>query len=84
MAEQPIAENLVEVRDLAVEFVTGEQVQRVVEGVTFDIRKGETLALVGESRKGRSSSTGRTCSRPTKRPCVKSVAIASPWSSRSR
>jgi len=45
---------LLEVRDLAVEFVMGSQAQRVIESVSFDIHRGETVALVGESGSGKS------------------------------
>ena len=48
------SDNLIEVCDLAVEFVTGELKQCVVENVSFSIKRGETVALVGESGSGKS------------------------------
>ena len=48
------SDNLVEVRDLSVEFIEASSKRRVVDSISFDIRRGETLALVGESGSGKS------------------------------
>ena len=45
---------LLDVRDLRVSFFTDEGEVRAVDGVSFSIKKGETLALVGESGCGKS------------------------------
>ncbi|HKU97768.1 MAG TPA: ABC transporter ATP-binding protein [Vineibacter sp.] len=47
---------LLEVRDLRTEFSTAGGIVRAVDGVSWDVRAGETVALVGESGCGKSVS----------------------------
>lgn len=46
---------ILSVRDLWVEYTSGTQLIKAVNGVSFDIKRGESLGLVGESGCGKST-----------------------------
>ena len=48
--------HLLEIKDLRVEFSTDAGTVRAVDGVSYNVDRGETLAIVGESGCGKSVS----------------------------
>ena len=51
-----MSDTLLDVRGLRTEFATSNGIVRAVDGVSWDVRAGETVALVGESGCGKSVS----------------------------
>ena len=49
-----MAEKILEVKDLVVEFKTDRGTITAVNGVNFDVYKGKTIGIVGESGSGKS------------------------------
>ncbi|MDO3678159.1 ABC transporter ATP-binding protein [Paenibacillus ehimensis] len=71
-----MSKNILEVRDLRVSFRTYAGEVQAVRGVSFDLKKGEVLAIVGESGCGKSV-TAQTIMRliPTPPSMIKSGSI---------
>ena len=53
--------SLLEVRDLHMYYATRDAVVRAVDGISFDLERGQALGIVGESAPGRPASPWPSC-----------------------
>jgi peptide/nickel transport system ATP-binding protein len=53
-SEPSAAQSFLDVRDLRIHFKTDDGVVKAVDGLTFQLERGETLGIVGESGSGKS------------------------------
>ena len=63
-------ENIIEVKDLCKTYITNKRQNHILKNVTFNIRKGEMVGIMGPSGSGKSTllysaKRSRTC--PTRR-----------------
>ena len=56
-------EKLLEIKDLHIQYVTDEEVVYALNGINFSIRRGEAMALVGETGAGKTT-TAMSIHRP--------------------
>lgn len=61
-----MAEKILEVVNLGTRFKTERGVLKAIDGVSFDVYRGEMLGIVGESGCGKSVTSSRFCGYMTK------------------